>query len=130
MLADKLKFLGKGSGNVVQPWKTNEAKWQCDLGSLTKVLLPTCKVWLSVTCHFFLPSLVVIAHDLWMVMLSAIMPAQLAIAYVAAEVSTRLEPKELHDTIRTCMQTLLNQYTTSHYLAICINQMQLHEVTS
>ena len=108
MLADKLKFLGKGSGNVVQPWKTSGAKWTCDLGSLTKVLLPTCKVWLSVTCHFFLPSLVVIAHDLWMVMLSAIMPAQLALAYVAAAVSTRLEPKELH----------------------YINQMQLHEVTS
>ena len=95
MLADKLKFLGKGSGNVVQPWKTNEAKWQCDLGSLTKVLLPTCKVWLSLTCHFFLPSPVVITQILWMVRLSAIMPAQLAIAYVAAAVSARLEPKEL-----------------------------------
>ena len=31
--------------------------------------------------------------------------------------------------IRTCMHTLLNQYTKSHYLAICINHMQLHEVT-
>ena len=32
----------------MQPWKTSGANWQCDLGSLTKVLLPTVKVWLSV----------------------------------------------------------------------------------
>ena len=112
--------MGNGSGTDVQPWKTSEAKWQCDLGSLTKDLLPTCKVWLSVTCHFFLPSPVAITHALWMVMLSAIMPAQLSLAYVAATVSTRLEPKELQ------YQNMLNQYTKSHYLAICINQMQLH----